>query len=355
MARLRRLALLVLAGAAVPAAPAAAVVQGTVVDPARAPWFVTVGGCGGTLVTPQRVLTAGHCVQGLAPADLGGVRAGGATRTYTRWALHPGWRARNGESFLDDVAVVELSAPLPGVPTVTLAGRGDPDPGHAWVLGRGRAYAPGTGHSEAQALDARLRIAPLRSLGDAACAALLHGHRVSSGETFDPRMRCAIDADGRAPLYSGCFGDSGGPLFTGPLGAPVQLGVVSWGGDRCGADHLPSVFADVRRYRRFILDPSPAWAPTHRGTVTVRRAGARLRCRLTAYTPERGAILRYTWRRLAAGRAVTTAASGQVTVGHGRSYTPRRADRHRRVACFVTAAGDGGELTVGVASALFKR
>jgi secreted trypsin-like serine protease len=58
-------------------------------------------------------------------------------------------------------------------------------------------------------------------------------------------MRCSIAADGQEPLYSGCNGDSGGPLWTGTT-APVQLGV-SWGGDRGGADHLPSVFADVAR------------------------------------------------------------------------------------------------------------
>jgi D-alanyl-D-alanine carboxypeptidase len=34
----------------------------------------------------------------------------------------------------------------------------------------------------------------------------------------------------------------------------VLLGVVSWAGARCGADHLPSVFAQVSRYRTFIAD-----------------------------------------------------------------------------------------------------
>ena len=58
-------------------------------------------------------------------------------------------------------------------------------------------------------------------------------------------MLCAIDVDGAAPLSSGCNGDSGGPLYSGPPTAPGSHGVVSWGGLRCGADHLPSVFTDV--------------------------------------------------------------------------------------------------------------
>jgi hypothetical protein len=52
-------------------------------------------------------------------------------------------------------------------------------------------------------------------------------------------MLCAIDVDGRSPLSSGCNGDSGGPLYTGTPAAPVVLGIVSWGGARCGADHRP--------------------------------------------------------------------------------------------------------------------
>lgn len=103
--------------------------------------------------------------------------------------------------------------------------------------------------------------------------------RISTGERFDKRMLCAIGDDGRAPLFLGCFGDSGGPLWSGTAAAPVQLGVVSWGGDRCGADHLPSVFADVTRYRDFILDPTPVWAPTKTATTKITgtaRAGRRL-------------------------------------------------------------------------------
>src|SRR4051794_20385519 len=242
MLRLRRhvLSLLLVAGAIGAAAPSAgAVVNGTPVDPATVPWFADVGGCGGTLVAPDRVLTAAHCVAGQTPAALGAVAVGGVTRVPTGIALHPNWRARNGESFLDDVAIVGLDQPVTDVPVVALGGA---DPGQAHILGRGRPFAPGTGHSEGMVLDSTLRTADLRSIGDAACGRLFQTYKNPTGERFDPRMRCSIDADGLEPLYSGCFGDSGGPLWTGAPDAPIQLGVVSWGGD-CGADHRPSVFA----------------------------------------------------------------------------------------------------------------
>lgn len=352
----RRLAsaIVVLAGTCCAAPPAGAVVHGAPVDAASVPWFVSVGSCGGTLVAPARVLTAAHCVAGISAAQLGGVVVGAETRRITDVALHPGWPRRNGPSnFLDDVAVVELDSPVTSVTPVRLGGASVAE---ALILGRGRPFAPGTGHSETETLDSTLRQAPLRTISDAACARAFR-HRTSESERFDPRMRCAIDADGREPLYSGCNGDSGGPLWTGTPAAPIQLGVVSWGGDRCGADHLPSVFADVDRYRGFITDPRPTWAPSGTTTTEVRisgrrRAGATLRCSAPGFRPPSGTRAGYAWRVVGTGRGGVSTPRG---VGRSAAYRIRRADRGHRIACLVDMRNAGGYVTVGAANVLVPR
>ncbi len=70
MARLTVLLLLLLA------APAHAVVGGSRAD---VPWYVPTGICGGTLIAPDRVATAAHCVDPVELEQLQSIRIGGAT------------------------------------------------------------------------------------------------------------------------------------------------------------------------------------------------------------------------------------------------------------------------------------
>ncbi|MDA0174063.1 serine protease [Solirubrobacter taibaiensis] len=315
------------------AAPAGAVVGGEKITPEAVPWFAQVGNCGGTLVTPDRLLTAAHCVGGMSPSQVGKTVVGGQLRTITHVALHPGYHRRNGENYLDDVAIVALDQPVAGVAPVTLGESGAP----ARIVGLGRPFAPGTGHSEAEMYNGGgLKQATLRQLSDRECATAFAHNRPGTGERFNAaRMRCAADVDGREPLSSGCFGDSGGPLVVGLDSAPVQVGVVSWGGDKCGADHSPSVFADAGRYRDFILDPDPVWAPTR--SVSVRVTGTRsLKCSAAGREP--GTTLTYTWKR-------RSHRGGMQVIGTGRTHRPTSSGRFF---CFVTASNAGGELLAGV-------
>src|SRR5262245_3853119 len=93
---------LCIAPAAVPtcasAVPAGAVVGGEPLNNQDVPWFASVSGCGGTLVAPDRLLTAAHCVGGIAPADMAPVVVNGEQRKVTNVAMHPGYRHKNGHN-----------------------------------------------------------------------------------------------------------------------------------------------------------------------------------------------------------------------------------------------------------------
>ena len=224
---------------------------------ADVPWFVFVGPCGGTLVAPDRLLTAAHCVQGRSAAELGQTEVNGELRTITQCRHAPRLASPQRRATSSTTSrSSQLTAPVTSVAPVTL---GDGTRAGA------RSSAP-AGHSPRAPATARprcssggLRQATLRQLSDAACAKAFRHNRPGRASASTPHACAArIDVDGREPLSSGCFGDSGGPLRRHATRARA-LGVVSWGGDRCGADHSPSVFADVARYRAFITSAAPRW------------------------------------------------------------------------------------------------
>ena len=47
------------------------------------------------------------------------IQVGGAYHETARVAMHPGWRHENGGNVLEDVAIIELDAPVTTVAPVT--------------------------------------------------------------------------------------------------------------------------------------------------------------------------------------------------------------------------------------------
>src|SRR5262245_25094757 len=82
----RRLLLMLLVGAlsAPSVAPASAIVGGVRAKPSSYPWFVELPFCGGTLIAPDRVATAAHCVAGLPLRDVGDIRLGSGAVRHAR-------------------------------------------------------------------------------------------------------------------------------------------------------------------------------------------------------------------------------------------------------------------------------
>ena len=273
-------------------------------------------------------MTAEHCVRDRALAQLG-VSVAGQLRVARGVTMAPGWQHRNGaDNVYDDIALVTLDRPVDGVPPVGLGGA---RPSTGTLLGKGLTRAGGVS-------DLVLRRAELGTMGDGECRRSWGAARGNGGERFrGSTMLCAIDVDGRRPLSSGCNGDSGGPLFAGPVGAPRVVGVLSFGGLRCGADHLPSVFADVDRYRGFLLQRSPTFAPVATGAARITgagRVGRLLRCRAPRF---RGGARRVTTRWV-----YHDSRGEPVVLGKRRTYRVGRAARGKRVFCSVEGSNRGG-------------
>ena len=58
-----------------------------------------------------------------------------------------------------------------------------------------------------------------------------------------------------------CIGDSGAPLIiSGPQSPPfLQLGIVSFGPEKCGLENMPAVYTSVKHYRSWIEKNLKPW------------------------------------------------------------------------------------------------
>lgn len=194
--------------------------------------------CGGTLVSPTKVVTAAHCMVG---ETTGSVRVVGG-RTYlngtngtvsrvSRIWINPGYTdATNG----DDVAVLTLSTSMPytTAPYVSSSQTGVYAAGTtARVLGWGTTSESGSSSNQ-------LRTATVPVVSDSSC-------RTSYGADFvQTDMVCAGYTSGGVDT---CQGDSGGPLLIGG----VLAGITSWG-EGCARAGYPGVYTRLTTFSNLV-------------------------------------------------------------------------------------------------------
>jgi secreted trypsin-like serine protease len=242
---------------AVPA-PQPEIIGGTRADPHEYPFQVAllhhgVGDrwasqfCGGTLISPDTVLTAGHCVVGSrAPAIdiLAGTNRllpGGGRRVQARAIrLHPGYT--EGVALENDIAIIQLGEDLP-YPTVRPAVEGDealyPEGTEATTIGWGDRDI----RLDLQYYPLYLREVEVPIVGDEACGTAYPDELVAE------QMVCAGDqVDGGE---DSCYGDSGGPLMVEDGDDWVQIGVTSTGRG-CARRPFPGIYTEVAHYEDLV-------------------------------------------------------------------------------------------------------
>ena len=209
--------------------------------------------CSGAVIAPTKVLTAGHCVDGIRPSNLavitGRFKLSDAStgRVYGVAAAvpHPDYHREQ----IHDVGVITLNtrtfSPPVALPTAA-EGLSYGYPGQFLRVGGWGARNP-----FGFRLSKVLRSATERIRTDRRC------RRAYRKLYTVPAMICAtgrrIKKFGRPKVHeTACSGDSGGPLVADLPRGPVVIGTVSFGGAFCGLGAAPTVYSRVSDSLSFI-------------------------------------------------------------------------------------------------------
>ncbi|MBF0563856.1 MAG: serine protease [Nitrospirae bacterium] len=206
--------------------------------------------CAGSLIRPDWVITAGHCIAHALKngwnldvvVGLSSLLANDGTRVHvSNYVLHPSY----SESGDNDVGLLQLPTPVsPSITPVTLVGQTisgtlTPFGTTSTVLGWGAT----TSFSKSNVLQEL----SIPTVSNATCQTAYS--QKAPGTVITDNMICAGVPDGK---YDACVGDSGGPLLVSSVTAsPVLIGAVSFGTGACGAGTY-GVYSNFSQYTGWI-------------------------------------------------------------------------------------------------------